>query len=44
MEKLNEEVRDQLINANYYGLSAMIMGAPGLILFLVLWAKEVGLF
>lgn len=39
-----DEERDQGISANYYGLSAMIMGVAGIVLFLILWAKEGNLF
>lgn len=38
------ERSDQARDMTYYGISATIMGVGGIILFLFLWAKEVGLF
>ena len=39
-----DEREDKGIDINYYGMSAMLMGAAGIILFLCLWAAEAGLF
>lgn len=41
--EINERV-DQHQDMTYYGLSAMLMGGAGIVLFLLLWAKEVGVF
>nr|MBS0019611.1 hypothetical protein [Gammaproteobacteria bacterium] len=35
-----DERRDTHVSAVYYGLSAMAMGAIGIILFIALWIKE----
>jgi hypothetical protein len=35
-----DERRDAQVSSVYYGLSAMAMGALGIILFIALWIKE----
>lgn len=43
-EIIIDERRDNSYSAVYYGLSAIVMGTGGVILFFVLWAQEAGLF